>query len=379
MGQTIVGAGDPKAIKKFSAFLALDTPRKSYWTTRFMGKGQTASMPVQQLDELESEAGDEISFDLTMQMTMAPVEGDDILENKEEDLKFYTDSVLIDQLRGGINSGGKMSRKRTIHKMRKIGRSRQSDWWGRVFDELFFMYGSGARGVNSDFVFPTTYSGFAGNAFSSPDSEHILYADNLAKATITSTNVMDLPLIDKAVARAEMMGGGGGSGAAGTDGNLQTPAILPIKIGNEKHFVCCMNSWQAYNLRTSSTAGNHWLDIQKAAAAAVGKSSPIFTGAMGMHNDVVLQKHKGIIRFSDYGDGGDVEAARALFLGEQAMVCAFGSPGTGLRFGWYEETRDNGNVLIITSSTIVGMKKVTFNGKDYGIMALDTAAADPTA
>jgi hypothetical protein len=66
-------------------------------------------------------------------------------------------------------------------------------------------------------------------------------------------------------------------------------------------------------------------------------------------------------------------------MGEQAMVCAFGSPGTGLRFSWNEETRDNGNQLVITSNTIVGIKKVTFNGKDYGMMVFDTAAADPTA
>ncbi|MBC2712871.1 MAG: N4-gp56 family major capsid protein [Desulfosarcina sp.] len=378
MGQTVIGVNDPKAVKKFSAFLALDTPKKSYWTTRFMGKGETASMPVQQLDELESDAGDEVGFDLTMQMTMQPIEGDEVLENKEEDLKFYSDDVNIDQLRGGVNSGGRMTRKRTVHKLRKIARKRQSEWWARVFDELFFMYGSGARGINADFVYPTTYTGFAGNAITAPDSEHILYAGNKAKATITVTDTFDLPIVDKAVARAEMMGGGGGGGSAGTDGNTQTPQIQPIKIGNELHYVCLMNPWQAYDLRTSTGTGG-WLDIQKAAAAAVGKKSPIFTGALGMHNAVVLQKHKGVIRFSDYGSGSNILAARALFLGEQHMVCAFGSPGTGLRFGWNEETRDNGNQLIITSHTIVGVKKVTFNGKDYGGIALDTAAKDPTA
>lgn len=74
MAQTIIPVGDPKAVKKFSAFLALDTPKKSYFTRKFMGQGETSSMPIQQLSELENDAGEQISFDLTMQLTMQPVD-----------------------------------------------------------------------------------------------------------------------------------------------------------------------------------------------------------------------------------------------------------------------------------------------------------------
>ena len=378
MAQTVIGVGDDKAVKKYSAFLAVDTNRKAYFTRKFMGDGETASMPVQRLTELENDAGEYISFDLTMQMKMQPVEGDDTLENKEEALQFYTDGVYIDQMRGGVNSGGRMTRKRTVHKLRKIARRRQTDWWARVFDELFFMYLSGARGVNADWVFPTTYTGFANNSLASPDTEHILYADNVTKATMATSNKMAVDEIDKLVAKADMMGGGTGDSTAGTDGNTQTPQIQPIMINGEPHYVLLMNPWQEYDLRTTTGAQN-WLEIQKAAAGAEGRKSPIFKGGLGMHNNTVLHKHKGVVRFSDYGSGSNVNAARALFLGEQAAVCAFGSPGTGFRFGWHEETRDNGNQLIITSSSIFGIKKVTFNGKDYGVCALDTAAADPTS
>lgn len=376
MARTVVGVNDPKAVKKYSAFLAVDTRAKSYFTKKMMGKGAESSMPVQELTELENDAGEYISFDLTMQMKMQPVEGDDVLENQEEALKFYTDGIFIDQMRGGVNSGGRMTRKRTIHNLRKIARKRQSDWWARVFDELLFMYLSGARGINPDYVFPTTYTGFANNAFSAPDSEHIQYAAGKTKPTLTNADKMTLTEIDKAVAYAEMMGGGSGGTVAGTDGNLQTPQIQPILIDGEPHYVLVMNPYQEYDLRTASTAGQ-WLDIQKAAAAAEGRKSPIFKGGLGMHNNVVLHKHKKVVRFSDYGSGANLAAARALFLGEQAGVVAFGSEGTGLRFGWNEETRDNGNQVVITSNSIFGVKKVTFNGKDYGVYAIDTYAAAP--
>lgn len=376
MARTVVGVNDPKAVKKYSAFLAVDTRAKSYFTKKMMGKGAESSMPVQELTELENDAGEYISFDLTMQMKMQPVEGDDVLENQEEALKFYTDGLFIDQMRGGVNSGGRMTRKRTIHNLRKIARKRQSDWWARVFDELLFMYLSGARGINPDYVFPTTYTGFANNAFSAPDTEHIHVAGAKTKPTLTNADLMTLTEIDKAVAYAEMMGGGSGGTVAGTDGNLQTPQIQPILIDGEPHYVCVMNPYQEYNLRTGTAVGQ-WLDIQKAAASAEGRKSPIFKGGLGMHNNVVLHKHKKVVRFSDYGVGANLAAARALFLGEQAAVVAFGSEGTGLRFGWNEETRDNGNQVVITSNSIFGVKKVTFNGKDYGVYAIDTYAAAP--
>ena len=95
-----------------------------------------------------------------------------------------------------------------------------------------------------------------------------------------------------------------------------------------------------------------------------------------MYNNVVLHEHESVIRFNDYGAGA-VEAARALFMGEQSMVLAFGTAGTGLRFSWHEESRDNGNQAIISTSSIFAVKKVTFNGKDFGMYAIDTAAKQP--
>jgi N4-gp56 family major capsid protein len=177
---------------------------------------------------------------------------------------------------------------------------------------------------------------------------------------------MALSEIDKAVAYAAMMGGG----------VQEVPKISPVLVNGEKHFVLLMNPYQVYDVRTSTSTGQ-WLDIQKAAASAEGRNSPIFKGGLGMYNGVVLHEHEALIRFSDYGSGGNVNACRALFMGTQAAVCAFGSPGSGLRFDWNEESRDNGNQAVITTASIFGIKKVTFNSKDFGIMAIDTAAARP--
>lgn len=366
MAQTIIGLNDAKAVKRYSGALAVDVARTSYFNKKFIGNGPQASTPIQRLDHLENDAGEQITYDLSMQLKMQPIEGDAVLEGKEEDLKFYTDTLYIDQMRGGVNTGGRMTRKRTLHDLRKIARVRQSEWWARIFDELFFMYISGARGVNADYTFPTSYTGFANNSLSAPDADHIMYGGGKAKATLTTGDKMSLAEIDKAVAYAEMMGGG----------TQDTPKIQPCMIEGEAHYVCVMNPWQVYDLRTATGTGG-WLDLQKALATAEGRNSPIVKGGLGMHNNVVLHSHQGVIRFTDYGAGANVAAARALFMGTQAAVVAFGSPGSGLRFDWNEESRDNGNQVVISTSSIFGVKKCTFNGKDFGVMAIDTAAAKP--
>ena len=209
MARTIVGLNDAKAVKKYATFLAVDTARVSYWQRKFMGKGPESSTPIQMLTELENDAGEQITFDLNMQLKQEPVEGDDVQEGTEEALKFYTDNVYIDQMRGGVNTGGRMTRKRTLHDLRKIARKRQSEWWGRVFDELFFMYGSGARGINADYIFRTSYTGRANNSLQAPDSDHLMYGgDATSKASIDANDKFDLALIDKAKTKATVMGGG---------------------------------------------------------------------------------------------------------------------------------------------------------------------------
>ncbi len=365
MAQTSIEVNDPKAVKKFSSFLAVDSARKSYWTKKYMG-GPEDSTPITRLNELESAEGEQISFDLSVQIGMQPVEGDAVLEGKETALKFYTDTVYINQMRGGVNTGGRMTRKRTLHDLRKIARNRQSDWWARVFDELFFMYLSGARGENTEFNFPTDYSGFANNSIQSPDSEHYFIVNQSAVGDLTTSDILTLATVDMVKTTAQMMGGA----------HDQTPQVMPIMIEGEKHYVCLMNPWQAYHLR-KDTGSSEWMALQKAAASAEGSKNRLFKGGLGMYNNVILQEHEALIRFSS-SSGYGCQAARALFMGEQAGCLAFGSPGSGLRFSWHEESRDNGNQVVITTSSIFGVKKVQFNGKDYGIMAIDSATNPQT-
>jgi len=362
--QTNIQAGDPLAIKKWSIALAVETLNASYFAQKFIGEGPNNI--IEKKDELEGDSGDLIQFDLSVQLRQKPVRGDAKAQGNEEPLRFYSDEVKIDQMRHPVGLGGKMTRKRTIHDLRKTAKARQSEYWASYMDQLMFMYLSGARGINEDYVEDTDFTGHAGNAIQAPDADHILYGgDATSKATIVADDKMTRNVVERFAVKAEMM----------RSLNPDNANLVPVTVAGNKHYVMVMNPFQEHDLRTDTGTAN-WLEIAKAAAGAEGNKSPIFKGGVGMINNVVLHKHGHVIRFDDYGVGTNVAAARAIAMGRQAGVCAYGTP-EGKRFQWEEEVTDFKNQVDICSGVIVGMKKSRFNNADFGVVAVDTAAANP--
>lgn len=360
MSTTTIPFGDPKAAKKWSPDLAVDVRKKSYFESRFIGTSENSV--IQRKTELESDSGDTISFDLSVHLRGKPTYGDNRVEGKEENLRFYTDEVKIDQVRHSVSAGGRMSRKRTVHNIRKIARDRLGDYFYKLTDELIFIYLSGARGINADYIEGTDFTGFAGNPLQAPDSGHLMYGGAAtSKASLTATDVMNPLVIERAAEKAAMM----------QAENPESANMVPVQIEGGTHYVCLMSEYQATDLRTA--AGGTWIDFQKAAAASEGKNNPIFKGGLGMINNVVLHSHRNAIRFNDYGAGGSVEAARALFMGRQAGVIAYGTT-KGFRYDWKETTKDYENEPAIAAGFIGGIKKSRFKNMDFGVQSIDTAA-----
>jgi N4-gp56 family major capsid protein len=365
MGSTVIAWGDPKAQKAWSTGLAVDQIKKAYFEKKFVGTDENSI--IQRKTELESDAGDRVSFDLSVQLRGEATEGDARLEGKEESQKYYTDEVAIDQVRHAVSAGGAMTRKRTNLNLRGNARRLLSDYWSRFYDEMMFIYLSGARGINKDFLFALDWQGRASNAIQPPDAGHLLYGGvATSKLSLTAADKMSTLLVEKAQVKSTML-------------QAQDPEaanMVPVSIDGEEHYVLVMNPFQAHDLRTA--AGGQWLDIQKAAAAAEGRNNPIFKGGLGMIKNVVLHEHRNAIRFDDYGAGSNVQAGRALFLGRQAGVVAFGTAG-GMRWSWKEEMKDYDNEPTVAAGAIFGMKKARFNSRDFGVLSLDTACVDPNA
>lgn len=363
MSTTVVAWGDPKAQKRWGSDLFVDTIENSYWTQKLMG--QDDNNIIQERMELESDSGDRISFDLSVELLQEPTEGDATLDGKEEHLRFFTDEVAIDQTRKAVSAGGRMSRKRTVHDLRMTAKRKLRDYWAKYFDEMYFIYLSGARGINEAFKVRTTFAGRANNALQAPDANHILYGGSAtSKGSVVTSDKMTRAVIERANVKASMMHAR----------DPQSASMVPVTIQGSKRFLVIMSPFQKYDLRTADTNG--WLQLQRDAAGAEGSNNRLFRGGLGMIDNTVLHEHENVIRFNDYGVGNNVVAARALFLARQAGVLAFGSTD-GKRGIWVEEMSDYKNNPKVAGGFIFGFKKTRFANRDFGVIAIDTAAADP--
>ena len=362
MSQTNIGRADARAIKRWSAALLHDTKQKSVWKG-LIGKGEDTDMPVIEVTDLNREKGESVIVNLSIPLQGEPVYGDDRLEGTESSLATDTDQVYIDLQSKSVDCGGIMTRKRTAVDLRMYGKRQISRYFADIHDQLLFMYGAAARGVNPDFHFRLNFTGTAGNAFEAPDADHIIYGGSATeKADLTSNDVMDLALVEKTRTKVRMIGGDASD----------VPEIQPIMIGGKACWVFMVHEWQLHKLRTTTGEGK-WLDLQKNLATSNGEKNSIFTGGEAMHAGMIIRSHKNVVRFSDYGVGGNVAAARALVLGKQGMAVAYGDVGSGYSAAWTETVENRGANPIITGRIMCGIKKLRSNSKDTGLLSVDTA------
>ena len=368
MAQTVIPVGDPKAKVIYSAFLAKEFAGQSFFVGLLAGSdfeqrtkksylSTSSNMPIQRLRDLESSQGDTIRFDLVAQLDGQPTYGDNQMAGKEAKLVFYTDEVKIDQVRHGVNTGGRMTKKRTIHDLRKIAKDRLLTWLARFYDESIVCYLAGTRGIKTaNWLLDTSFSGFAGNPLQEPDSDHIMgiHDGNVTNDidTLDGDDKFSLDYLEELDYKLSQM----------------ENAPQPLYEKGEPYYVVLLHSAAKKQLRTS-TSTNDWIDIQKNAGVR-GSDNPIFKTALGRYGKFLLH---------DWGkvpvtkNSGGHEICHSLCLGAQAAVIAWGNAGQEFQYNWHEETEDRGNVLIVDIDFICGIKKTRFNNKDFGVITLPHA------
>jgi N4-gp56 family major capsid protein len=293
--------------------------------------------------------GDKITYQLRMQLSGAGVAGDGTLEGNEEALTVYTDSVLIDQLRHAVRSGGKMSDQRIPFSVREEARMGLTDWWADRIDTALVNALSGNTGQSD-----LRYTGQNSTTAPSTGRQLFINSNESTEASISTTSTMTLAAIDKCVATAK----------------VATPLIRPLMVNGAPHYVMHLHPHQVYSLRTNTNTGQ-WLDIQKAAMqGGMIKDNPLFTGALGVYNNVILRENPRVVQVQ-------ANTRRALFCGAQAGVFAVGQNNTPEKMSWVEELFDYENQLGVSAGMIFGAKKSVFNSVDFGTIVLSTYAVAP--
>jgi N4-gp56 family major capsid protein len=349
MATTNYSVNSPEAVKLWRSQLAREA-LKATWVQKFIGDSSDDILQV--FGETGKDSGDRVTVTLRMQLNGDGVAGDASLEGNEEPLTTYTDNLIVDQLRHGVRSGGKMTEQRIPWKIRDEAMLGLKDWWAGRIDQAFFNQVAGYT--------PTTDVRYTGmNAVIGPDASHVTRMNN--KATdelVIAGDEMTLAMIDKMVEGAKL-GSTTGTG----------PVIRPVKVDGEDRYVVVLHTKAVTQLRTNINAGQ-WLDIEKAAITGDGSArNPIMTGALGMYNGAVLHESTRLPNGVNSTTGLPVVTTRrCVLLGAQAAAIGFGQGQSFKNFDWNEELFDYGNQLGVEAGLIHGLKKLRFNAADFGVI-----------
>ena len=351
MAVTSFPTGDPLAVKLWSKKVSVEALKQT-WVFKFMGKSDNSLIQI--YDDTQKSAGDRIRVPLRRLLSGAGVGGDGTLEGNEERINYYSDGIYINQLRHAVREGGRFSRQLVPFEVREHARASLQDWWADRIDTWFFNQLCG-NAAQTDLRYTGNQTAVAA------DSDHVIYAGNAstdASLSNSATYKFTLTLIDVAVEKAK---------------TLDVP-IRPIMVNGEEKYVMFLHHYQVTDMRTNVSTGQ-WADLQKAAMQGGQISNnPIYTGALGEYNGVILHASNRIPGFSAGTALAPNKGRVAVMAGAQAIGMAFGRDNGPERYQWVEDYFDYDNQFGVAAGCIAGMKKMIYNGSDFATVAIRTWA-----
>lgn len=365
-------------------------------------KGQTSpDYPIVKAGDLAKGAGDTVSIDLFNILQGKPVMGDKRIEGRMMQLTYSSMDVRIDQVRGGADSGGRMTQKRTVHNLRNISMAGLQAWMQRLEDQTALVHLAGARGSQqtSDWVVPLQadgdFSEIMVNTVKAPTKNRYFAAnDATTPADIGTNDALTLQDIDRIVAQLR-----------------ESPVVMQsVKIKgddrawNDPLWVMFVTErqWLYLQSRTSQTT---WRQAVQYAfeRKSGGLKHPLFDAYETiMWNGVLIKRmNRYAIRFAagdnvvtDTGgaDGltyteSTVQTAqpvdRAIIVGAQAMAKAYGKSASDYFYDWSEKEVDHGNSIETVAASMTGSAKIRFKidgaDTDFGVAVVDSYAPDPAS
>lgn len=382
MADTIFDVNDPLAVQLWARVLDHEAIRACVAHKLI---GTTPNSIILKRDEMQAQAGHQLTYGIMRQLDAPGVIGDDDLMGNEEEMVRDRDTITINQLRHAVRVKGSMSQQRVPFRIRDEGLSLLRDWGATRFDVSIMNQLAGNAYQNDEGSYDVPpgkefrYTGM--QAAVAPDAAHHLVAGAATtEAALNSdtTAVFSLGLVDTCKTLSQMM---------------EIP-IRPVKMGELECHAMLINPFQLQQLR-SGTTDYDWSGVQRAAMqGGLITKNPLFTGAAGMWNNTVFIVSGNL----PYGDdtialaknrrlslaaSGTNNVARAVFCGATAGCIAFGRTeqyvGTEIKWKWTEVLEDHENRLSIGISLVWGAKKTRYvdMASDYATITVSTYSPAP--
>ncbi|RPI55861.1 MAG: DUF4043 family protein, partial [Deltaproteobacteria bacterium] len=194
MAETVFLTNDALTRKKWARELfQLILPATEINT--LVGKGPNSI--IQMRTELGKGEGDNITFGIRLPLTGEGIVGRDTVEGNEEKLIFKDFSSTIEELNHAVSTGGKMEQQRVPYNLMQEGKDGLQYWWSEKLSDMAFAHLCG------DTTFRVAGKTFAQNP-TDPDTYHHIKANDVAEASMTSADLMDLAMLDRMKQLAEV-------------------------------------------------------------------------------------------------------------------------------------------------------------------------------
>ena len=422
-GMIDIPVGDPQAVKVFSRFvfsqvqsapgfmklLSSAPPR----LTEDMPYIQTdTGTPVVKAMNLGKGKGDTIQFTLYNIFTGKPVMGSANMEGKMMNATSSTKTVRVDQSRGGTQID-EMSRYRTVNDLRMVGVRGLRNWGVRIEDQRCLVHLAGARGAQNfnDWCIPyqtdPDFSSIMVNTVQAPTKNRRFIAGSNGHTSVSTMTITDVLSLSDVGTIAAMV-------------KQSSIPIMPVQYDADPYkwdkpmWVLFVSETQ-WELMKRPSAMVNW---NAAATNAIkrfdgAERHPLFAGDGIMWNGILVKPlgryaitfnpGDSVTEDSGGSDGGTYTETtatvpttaasvgsgvangsnfcvdRAILVGAQALMKAYGDVGSDSYFWqWEEEYKDFKDKLAMVVKMVEGTQKVRFRinnvDTDHGVAVIDSYA-----
>lgn len=356
--------------------------RNMSFVNQFAGSGQNAM--VQRVTELtKSNKGTKANITLLADMTGDGITGDNTLEGNEEALRAFDITIELDQLRFANRVAGRMADQKTVVNFREQSRDALAYAMADRMDQLAFLTLSGVAYTSKNNGALRATSATAGH-----ELVDLEFASDVSAPTTNRHRRWDA---------TSGLAAGDTTAVAAAD-KISYECIVNLKAyakdqyirgirgaGNDEVFHLFVTPSQMKDLKLDS---DFLANVRNAGVR--GSANSLFAGSSSLMVDGVMvhefrhvfntggatagtSSNAGAAGYK-WGADADVNGARALFCGAQALAMAdIGLPEI------VEDTFDYENQSGISVGKIFGLRKpkyntdVTSSVEDFGVVAIDTA------
>lgn len=226
--------------------IRLDAIKNAFWGKRFEGK-QGSRMPIIANTDFTKAAGDKIHFQTISRLYNSGVTGETVLTGSEEKLALGQYDLQVEWVRHAVGFNKRATKRANFDAVMVAGHE-LAEWMSRRIDDDMMK-----QLVSTETTQSTIYAG-----------------NKTAEANLTSSDVCNTDALD----RMKLA--------------LLRKGALPFKVksvggANLKYFGIVIDPIDAYNLRGDEA----WWSAQRDANLR-GLDNPIFTGALGIYNGVIV-------------------------------------------------------------------------------------------